>query len=895
MAAKWAQKTVVIPAQLRGCHLITPKILREIESDLAGFKCGLAHFFLQHTSASLTINENYDSDVQADTETFLNRIVPEGHNAPWKHTMEGPDDMPAHIKSSMFGCALTIPITDGRLNMGTWQGIWLCEHRDHATPRKIVGAPPEQMGASCPHMFFILLLLFHGAGAAVNAPPLPKWQTLSGRPPLVIAHGGFSGLFPDSSQFAYQFALSTSLPDVALYCDLQFSSDGMGFCKSELTLDNSTIIKEVFPKMEKTYKVNGEDVRGWFSLDFTTDQLVQNNIFSRPSTFDGSLGMYMVDDVVELRPPHIWLNVEYNSFFLEHKISTEDYLKALPKEFSFSFISSPEIGFLKSAGGLFKQSKTKLIFRFLDEKAVEPSTKKTYGELVKDLKSIKEFAIGILVPKTYIWPLNKDQYLAPSTSLVKDAHALGLEVYASGFANDAAISYNYSYDPSAEYLQFIENPDFSVDGLLTDFPPTASGAVACLAHSKGNPLPPPERPRPLIISHNGASGVFPGSTDLAYQQAMKDGADIIDCTVQMSKDGTAFCMPSADLGSCTTAGSAFISKGSTVHQIQNKSGIFSFDLSWSEIQTLKPDLVGPFAQLGLKRNPAAKNAGKFMTLPGFLDMAKASNVSGILIDIEHAAYLATRGLGMVDAVTGALTKAGYDKETKQRLLIQSDDSSVLSAFKKSFPASKRVLSIHTDISDVAKPSVDDIKGFADGVRIRRSSVAQITGSFTTHFTNVVDTLHAANLTVFIGVLKNEFMNLGFDYFADPMVEIATYSDAVMADGLVTEFPATAAAYFRSPCSDMSLNLSYSILPAQPGALVNIAVPGALPPAGAPAPMLEPADVLDPPLPPVLAVSTAAAPAPTGAADNTTSAASTNAGSSFLAAGIVALLSLSFLQ
>uniref|UniRef100_A0ACD5Z0W7 Uncharacterized protein n=1 Tax=Avena sativa TaxID=4498 RepID=A0ACD5Z0W7_AVESA len=138
MAAKWAQKTVVIPAQRRGCHLITPKILREIEGDLSGFNCGLAHLFLQHTSASLTINENYDSDVQADTETFLNRIVPEGRSAPWKHTLEGPDDMPAHIKSSMFGCALTIPITDGHLNMGTWQGIWLCEHRDQASARKIV-------------------------------------------------------------------------------------------------------------------------------------------------------------------------------------------------------------------------------------------------------------------------------------------------------------------------------------------------------------------------------------------------------------------------------------------------------------------------------------------------------------------------------------------------------------------------------------------------------------------------------------------------------------------------------------------------------------------------------------------------------------------------------------
>ncbi|KAG6527287.1 hypothetical protein ZIOFF_009384 [Zingiber officinale] len=88
MAAKWAQKTVVVPAQRRGCHLITPKIVEEIQQDLSGFKCGLAHLFLQHTSASLTINENYDSDVQSDTETFLNRIVPEGRSAPWKHTLE---------------------------------------------------------------------------------------------------------------------------------------------------------------------------------------------------------------------------------------------------------------------------------------------------------------------------------------------------------------------------------------------------------------------------------------------------------------------------------------------------------------------------------------------------------------------------------------------------------------------------------------------------------------------------------------------------------------------------------------------------------------------------------------------------------------------------------------
>ncbi|KAK7290037.1 hypothetical protein RIF29_04158 [Crotalaria pallida] len=135
---KWSQKTINLPPQKRGCHLITSKILKEIQQDLNGFQCGLAHLFLHHTSASLTINENYDYDVRDDTETFLNRIVPEGPSAPWKHTLEGPDDMPAHIKSSMFGCALMIPISNGKLNMGTWQGIWLCEHRDYPTSRTVV-------------------------------------------------------------------------------------------------------------------------------------------------------------------------------------------------------------------------------------------------------------------------------------------------------------------------------------------------------------------------------------------------------------------------------------------------------------------------------------------------------------------------------------------------------------------------------------------------------------------------------------------------------------------------------------------------------------------------------------------------------------------------------------
>ncbi|KQJ93736.1 glycerophosphodiester phosphodiesterase GDPDL7 [Brachypodium distachyon] len=749
------------------------------------------------------------------------------------------------------------------------------------------------MGGRYPHMLLILLFL-HGTNAALDA-PVPKWQTLEGRPPLVIAHAGFSGLFPDSSQLAYQVAMATSLHDVILHCDLQLSSDAIGFCKTGLRLDKSTLIAEIFPKRDKTYKVGAEDVHGWFSVDFTADELSHNvtlmqSIFSRPSTFDGSMGMYTLDDVAELRPQQIWVNVEFDSFFKDHKLSTEDYLLGLPKEYPITYISSPDISFLESISGKLK-GKTKIILRCLYENVTETTVKKKYGEIVKDLKSIKAFASGIMVPRNYIWPLNHEQYLLPPTSLVKDAHALGLEVYAAGFANDVFTSYNYSYDPATEYLQFIDNSDFCVDGVLTDFPPTASGAIACLAHTKGNVLrPTDDGERPFIITHNGASGVFPGCTDLAYQQAVKDGADIIDCPVRMSKDGVAFCLASADLTSSTTAATTFMTKVVTINEIQNKSGIFSFDLSWSEIQSVKPDLIGPYAPVGLKRNPAVKNAGKFLTLTEFLDFAKTSNVSGIMIEIEHASYLATRGLGVVDAVTKSLVNASYDKEDKQHVLIQSDDSSVLSAFKN-FPTFQRVLVVHSVISDASKPSIDEIKEFAHAVSVTRTSLVEVNGFFLTGFTNLVERLHAANISVYAGVLKNEFMNLGFDYWADPMMEIATYSASLAVDGLVTEFPATAIAYFKSPCSDLTLNLSYTILPAEPGSLVSQVPPGALPPALPPAPVLEPADVLDPPLPPV-SVSSPPEATPK-AADDSASAASSNVSNYLLVVGIAAFLSLSF--
>ena len=127
------QKEIILQAYSRGFHLITDTIIQEIELP----KTGLLNVFIQHTSAGLTINENADPSVRVDFESIFNRMVPE--NEPYlTHTMEGPDDMPAHIKAALVGSSVTIPISNGRLNLGTWQGVYLCEFRNHASGRKLI-------------------------------------------------------------------------------------------------------------------------------------------------------------------------------------------------------------------------------------------------------------------------------------------------------------------------------------------------------------------------------------------------------------------------------------------------------------------------------------------------------------------------------------------------------------------------------------------------------------------------------------------------------------------------------------------------------------------------------------------------------------------------------------
>mgnify|MGYP003729087253 CR=1 FL=1 len=132
----WKQKEITLPHFPRGFHIITDEIVNAIP-EIKEISAGVLHVFIKHTSASLTINEDADPTVRADFESHFNQMVPE-HAPYYKHTIEGPDDMPAHLKSSILGSSVSIPITNGKLNLGTWQGIYLCEHRNRGGSRKLL-------------------------------------------------------------------------------------------------------------------------------------------------------------------------------------------------------------------------------------------------------------------------------------------------------------------------------------------------------------------------------------------------------------------------------------------------------------------------------------------------------------------------------------------------------------------------------------------------------------------------------------------------------------------------------------------------------------------------------------------------------------------------------------
>ena len=132
----WIQRQITLSGKTRGFHLVTEEIRSQVP-ELKDYEIGLAHIFIQHTSASLALNENADPTVRADLEQHFNHLAPEGA-AYYRHTMEGSDDMPAHIKAVLLGASVTVPIRDGRFHLGTWQGVYLCEHRNRGGRRRLV-------------------------------------------------------------------------------------------------------------------------------------------------------------------------------------------------------------------------------------------------------------------------------------------------------------------------------------------------------------------------------------------------------------------------------------------------------------------------------------------------------------------------------------------------------------------------------------------------------------------------------------------------------------------------------------------------------------------------------------------------------------------------------------
>ncbi|CAF1743963.1 BnaC09g52640D [Brassica napus] len=629
------------------------------------------------------------------------------------------------------------------------------------------------------------------------------WQTLTGEAPLIIARGGFSGMFPDSSVTAYSFVSATSVPDAVLWCDVQLTKDGVGISFPDVTMYKDSNVKML--------TLNGK------TLTFLTESLLRTG---SPLT----------------SPPKISKACSHDAFYAQHNLSMSRFLLSVSKTVIIDYLSSPELKFFRDIGSRFGKTGPKFVFRFLEKDEVEVSTNQTYGSLMTNLTFINMFASGVLVPKSYIWPVDEDQYLLPHTTFVQDAHKEGLQVYASGFANDFDLAYNYSYDPLAEYLSFMDNGNFSVDGVVSDFPLTASSAVVLLLQRKGIFF---------VISKNGASGDYPGCSDLAYSKAIEDGADIIDYAIQMSSDGIPFCLNSSNLLEGTNVfQSPFINRSSTVPEIAPHAGLYSFSLRWTEIKTLRLAMTHPYSLgFNLFRNPREKSSEKIVSLYDFLILAnKSSSLVGVLISVENVAYLREKqGIDVVKEVLYAFKEAYYINATK-RVMIQSSNNPVLVDFKKQSPY-EIVYQVEKNVGDIVDSAIEEIKKFADAVVVSRLSVYSTRNFFLTGQTHLVEKLHKFNLPVYVKTFRNEFVSQPWDFFSDATVEINTYVAGAGVSGTITEFPLTAARYKRNRCLTRKDHPPYMPL-VKPAGLLGFVN------HDSPHPAFTADDVTEPPLPPV---------------------------------------------
>ncbi|KAH9609695.1 hypothetical protein KSS87_011873 [Heliosperma pusillum] len=678
----------------------------------------------------------------------------------------------------------------------------------------------------------------------------------AGSPPLVIARGGFSGLYVDSSSHAYRAAIGNSVPDLVLWCDIQLSKDEADICFPSILLNSASNVNEVFASRDNSYIVNGVKEAGYFPIDFTFNELthlaLKQRMYSPPYNYDAlSSRVDKVEDLyMSIKPSVFWLNVEHDSFYRQHNFSMRNFVINASKTVNISHISSPEIKFLKRLKRSFASTKTKLVFRFLEQRLTEQSTNKTYGTLLKKLQFIRSFASGILVPKFYIWPTDESSYLLPHTSLVADAHAIGLQVFASDFANDNVIAHNYSFNPVDEYLSFIDNGNFSVDGVLSDFPRTPSAARECFAHLSSSASV-QEKRQPLVISQCGASGDYAGCTDLSYIKAISDGADVIDCPVQMSKDGVPFCLDSVNLSTSTLVfQSHFRNLSTVIEDIQSDSGIFSFLLNWADIQALTPMMSSPYDHPQSKTfgNPKFRNAGKVISLSEFLDLAKnSSSLTGVLIKIQNARYLAAnRSMNITKAVMDNLDKAGFGDRKAKRVMIQSTSIAVLKALQGR--RYELVFEVQETISGAPKDTVAEFKTVVDSVVVNKASVYPNNSRFSYSSTDVVSNFQSYKLPVYVQGFRNEYESMAYDFQSDPIVEINSYAMEAGIDGFITAFPQTVVAYRKNICLGMNKTPRY-MTPVLPGRLF-LEFPEEAYPTTADTyhPLLNNSALLEPPLP-----------------------------------------------
>ncbi|KAH7373435.1 hypothetical protein KP509_17G055600 [Ceratopteris richardii] len=656
-----------------------------------------------------------------------------------------------------------------------------------------------------------------------------RWNTLDGSAPLVIAHGGSSGIFPDQTIAAYATAAAFSLPTTALFCDLQLTKDAIGICRTGIDLGTSTTINSSFPTLASKYIVNGVLVQGFFSIDLAASLVLQNltaiqSNLARSPSFDGYFPILQPSDMltVALNTSLFWINVEYPSFFSEHKLDTSSYILSLMADMPVDFISSPDVAFLKAFKTGAPTATSKLVLKIggLDE--VEVSTNSTYSNLLMNLSTIATYASGILVPKEYIWPVNNETlYLDVETNLIADAHAAGLAVYGYNFVNDASTpTYNYSFDPVREYLQFVPSIGPHIDGFLTDFPSTASESLACFRNVA--PTIRPSGAKPYVISHNGDSGNYPGCTMLAYESAVLGGASYIDCPVQITSDGIAICRESPDLLISTDVSthSNYMNRISSIPDFQDTKGLFSINMTWAEIQTLKARMFSPASDYNIQRNQAYTEED-IITLTDFLNYAQNTSV-GILIDVQNGYFLETQvGLNVIGAVLASLNASGLTNSN--RVIIQSEDSAVLKLFQElgNYTLVYRVVDTNVLLT---KTEASQVKALANFVTLPRGLVQVASQGYLLNKTDIVDIFHAQNISVFVSFLRNEFVTIPYDYDSDPTLELNTLLTVYGVDGVVTDFPATASYYLSNAClnpkTQATADLRYSLRPVIPGDILT---------------------------------------------------------------------------